>query len=175
MLNRLEQPTLPGTSMFAKTLIIAAFASMLANSAATPNISTTSPPVTLPIIQETTLAPILSPETPKMSALPRPRTFRVEAGPRRRWIVATAYSSTPDQTDDTPFTTASGTIVRDGIVAANWLPIGAYVRLPEIYGEKVFVVEDRMHPRFYERLDIWMPTREAAKNFGVKRVLVEVL
>ncbi|MDP3003980.1 MAG: hypothetical protein Q8N43_00505, partial [Candidatus Azambacteria bacterium] len=36
-------------------------------------------------------------------------------------VVLTAYSSTPDQTDDTPFITASNTRVRDGIVAANFL------------------------------------------------------
>ena len=39
---------------------------------------------------------------------------------RTRRVVATAYSSTPDQTDSTPFTTASGTQVRDGIIAANF-------------------------------------------------------
>ena len=33
------------------------------------------------------------------------------------WVVITGYSSTPDQTDSTPFITASGTYVEDGIVA----------------------------------------------------------
>src|SRR5437868_1496729 len=35
----------------------------------------------------------------------------------------TAYSSTEDQTDDSPFITASGAHVADGIVAANFLPL----------------------------------------------------
>ena len=39
------------------------------------------------------------------------------------WV--TAYSSTPEETDDTPRITASGGEVRDGIVAANFLPFGA--------------------------------------------------
>lgn len=94
-----------------------------------------------------------------------------------RWsltIPITAYSSEPWQTDDTPFITASGTHVRDGIVAANFLPIGTKVRIPEIYGEKVFVVEDRMNARYYYHLDIWMAETPDAKAFGRKHLKVEV-
>src|SRR3989338_7593532 len=36
-------------------------------------------------------------------------------------VVVTAYSSTTWQTDDSPLITASGTNVREGIVAANFL------------------------------------------------------
>src|ERR1035437_4024557 len=39
-------------------------------------------------------------------------------------VIATAYSSTADQTDDTPFLTASGKNVKDGIIASNLLPFG---------------------------------------------------
>ena len=87
----------------------------------------------------------------------------------------TAYSSTPDQCDDTPFITANGTYVHDGIVAANWLKFGTRVRLPEVFGDKVFVVADRMHPRFDDRLDVWMETREQAIDFGFQQLTVEVL
>jgi 3D (Asp-Asp-Asp) domain-containing protein len=91
-------------------------------------------------------------------------------------VSVTAYSSTPDQTDSTPFITANGSHVRDGIIAANFLPFGARVRFPDLFGDKVFTVEDRMHQRFKYRADIWMETRQAARNFGVKRnVLIEVL
>lgn len=90
-------------------------------------------------------------------------------------VPATAYSSTPDQTDDTPFITASGTRVRWGVVAANFLPLGTQIRLPDYYGEQIFVVEDRMNDRYDYRLDIWMETREQAKQWGIKRVRVEVL
>lgn len=89
-------------------------------------------------------------------------------------VAVTAYSSTPDQTDSTPFITANGTHVKDGIVAANFLPFGAKIKLPEVYGDKVFTVEDRMNKRYYYRLDIWMPTREAAKQFGVQYLEVEI-
>jgi 3D (Asp-Asp-Asp) domain-containing protein len=87
----------------------------------------------------------------------------------------TAYSSTVDQCDDTPFITANGTHVHDGIVAANWLRFGTRVRIPEAYGDKVFVVADRMNPRFDNRLDIWMAERSDAVKFGLQRLEVEVL
>lgn len=74
----------------------------------------------------------------------------------RRGVVVTAYSSTPDQTDGSPFTTAMGSQVRDGIIACNFLPFGTKVRLPEFSGDKVFVVEDRMAKRNSHKLDIWM-------------------
>jgi len=87
----------------------------------------------------------------------------------------TAYSSTPDQTDSTPFYTANGTYVHDGIVAANWLKFGSRVRIPEMFGDKVFVVADRMHPRFDNRMDIWFESREDAVQFGLRHLTVEVL
>lgn len=90
-----------------------------------------------------------------------------------RMIKVTAYSSTPDQTDDTPFITASGTFARDGIAAANFLPLGTKIRLPEAFGEKIFVVEDRMKRN--NLLDIWFPTREEAMEFGVKNLKMEIL
>jgi 3D (Asp-Asp-Asp) domain-containing protein len=90
-------------------------------------------------------------------------------------VLATAYSSTPDQTDSTPFITANGKVVHDGLVAANFLPFGTKLRLPEVYGDKVFTVNDRMHPRFSNRLDVWMKSREEARRFGAKTVKVEIL
>lgn len=90
-------------------------------------------------------------------------------------VPITAYSSTPDQTDDTPFITASGTRTRDGVIAANFLPIGTKVRIPTVYGEKVFVVEDRMNSRYWKRMDIWMATRSEALRFGLRTLPVEII
>ncbi len=91
-------------------------------------------------------------------------------------IIATAYSSTPDQTDDTPFITASGKVVSDGIIASNALAFGTKVKLPKLFGDKIFVVEDRMHQKFSsDHIDIWMPTRESAQNFGIKETIMEIL
>lgn len=90
-------------------------------------------------------------------------------------VVASAYSSTIDQTDSTPFITAHGTHVRDGIMATNFLPFGTIVRIPDVFGEKTFVVEDRMHTRFSDRVDIWFPTRAEALEFGLQRVTIEIV
>ena len=116
----------------------------------------------LVLTQTNTLLPVTSPLGPERIV----DTMRV---------TITAYSSTPDQTDDSPFTTASGKRVRDGIVAANMLPLGTKIKIPELYGDKVFVVEDRMHARNYGKVDIWFPSRGEAKYFGVKIATIVVL
>ncbi len=91
------------------------------------------------------------------------------------WVPVTAYSSTPDQTDSTPFITASGTGVREGVVACNFLRFGTKVRFPQLYGEKIFVVEDRMAVRNSHKMDIWFVSRDQAKQFGIKIAKVEIL
>jgi len=65
--------------------------------------------------------------------------------------------------------------VRDGIVAANFLPFGTEVRIPELFGDKVFVVKDRMHRRKTNFVDIWMPSKQLAKEFGIHQTDIEVL
>jgi len=116
----------------------------------------------LVVTQANTLLSLSSPLGPERVA----KTLRV---------FVTAYSSTPEQTDDTPFITASGKQVRDGIVATNLLPLGTKIKIPEIYGNRVFVVEDRMNPRNDQHVDIWFPTYWEARYFGVKRASVVVL
>jgi len=91
-------------------------------------------------------------------------------------VVVTAYSSTPWETWGDPFITAAGTGVRKGIVANNLLPFGTKVRLPEIYGDKIFVVEDRMNSRKgYYHVDVWFSSYQEALSFGAKRTYIEVL
>ena len=114
------------------------------------------------MVQASSLLPISSVQDPSRTV----RTLKV---------LVTAYSSTVDQTDDTPFITASGKHVRDGIVATNVLPMGTRIRLPQLYGDRIFVVEDRMHPRKGYQVDIWFPEYWQAKNFGVKTTHIEVL
>jgi 3D (Asp-Asp-Asp) domain-containing protein len=93
-----------------------------------------------------------------------------------RKIFVTAYSSTPDQTEGDPFITASGARVYDGTLAANFLPFGTKVRLPEVFGDKIFTVEDRMNARFRDtRIDIWFPDRSSAKEFGIQETIMEIL
>lgn len=89
-------------------------------------------------------------------------------------VVATAYNSLPNQTDDTPFITASGTHVRPGVIAANFLPMGTLVKIPDYYGDQIFVVEDRMNQRYDKRIDIWMDGIHDARIWGVRTVAIEV-
>jgi 3D (Asp-Asp-Asp) domain-containing protein len=87
----------------------------------------------------------------------------------------TAYASTVGETDNTPFITANGTRVRDGIVATNLLPFGTKIKIPAFFGDKVFTVEDRMNARVKKGMDIWMPSREQALHFGANYADVMVL
>ena len=96
--------------------------------------------------------------------------------PKRVYTVAaTGYSSTPEETDHTPFITASGIHVRDGVIAANFLPFGTIIKIPELFGDKIFVVEDRMNKRYLFNIDIWFSEKGLAKEFGIKTVKIEIL
>ena len=91
-------------------------------------------------------------------------------------MVITAYSSTEDQTDDTPLTTASNKMVFDGLVANNMLAFGTKVRIPSLFGDKVFTVDDRMHSRKGKyHVDVWFPEYSQAKEFGAKIANIEIL
>jgi 3D (Asp-Asp-Asp) domain-containing protein len=130
---------------------------------------------TLIITQKNTLVSI---SNPLVIQKPKAKIIQ-ESEPRvinRIKMIITAYSSTPDQTDSTPFITASNSWVRKGIVANNWFPFGTRIKIPELFGDKIFVVEDRMHQRKGNyHVDIWFSSREEAINFGVERAYIEVL
>jgi 3D (Asp-Asp-Asp) domain-containing protein len=114
------------------------------------------------------------------AAVMAPLTLRLPSPSRpiitlKRLVAVTAYSSSLDETDDTPFITASGNHVREGVVATNFLPFGTLVQIPELYGNRIFVVEDRMHEKHQERIDIWMRTKEEAKLFGKKTARIVII
>jgi len=95
---------------------------------------------------------------------------------KRVRVIVTAYSSTPWETDGSPYTTASGAWVEEGIIANNMLAFGTKVRMPELFGDKVFVVQDRMSWRKGDyHVDIWFPSYWEALNFGAKRTYIEIL
>jgi len=100
------------------------------------------------------------------------KTYEIK---RTYTVSATGYSSEVWQTDSTPFTTASNTHVRDGVIAANFLPFGTLVRIPEIFGGKIFIVEDRMNSRYWFNVDVWFADTTVAKAFGRKTITIEVL
>ena len=47
-------------------------------------------------------------------------------------------------------------------------PIGTKVKIPALYGEEVFIVEDRMNRRYDVHMDIWMEETADARNFGLQ-------
>ena len=100
-------------------------------------------------------------------AISEPVYFKIEPLGRR---TITAYSSTPEQTDDTPLITASGETVRDGIVATNELPFGQKIMIEGI--DKIFEVVDRTNKRYNYRIDIWLPTTDEALRFGRQELMV---
>lgn len=132
-------------------------------------------PQSLPVnslaeIQRTTVAPT---PTEPVKQLPVVQDKPVK---KRMVVRASAYSSTVDQTDGDPFTAASGQKVHDGMIAMNGMPFGTKIRIPDHYGDKIFTVGDRMNKRWgTKKIDIWMPTRADAIQWGVRTVTIEIL
>lgn len=86
--------------------------------------------------------------------------------------VVTAYSSSPDETNSDPFITASGDRVRHGIVACSReFPFGSKF----LIDGQVYECLDRLSRKFDDRIDIWMPSKEAAISYGKRVLFVEVL
>jgi 3D (Asp-Asp-Asp) domain-containing protein len=92
-------------------------------------------------------------------------------------FVVTSYTSSVEETDDTPYVTASGTFVRPGVAASNVLPFGTKFRVPELFGDMVFVIEDRMNSRYNGKnwVDIWFDNKTEAQVFGKKVSEIEIL
>ena len=110
-------------------------------------------------------------ETRGFGELPEAET----AVPRRVVTMpVSAYTSRPEETDDTPFIGAAGTLMRPGVVASNYFPLGTKLRIPELYGNQIFIVEDRMNARYNKRMDIWMEDLSDARAHGVQYLEVEV-
>lgn len=94
-------------------------------------------------------------------------------------VSMTAYSSTVDQTDSSPCITADGFNVcennEENVVAANFLPFGTKIMIPELFGDRVFTVHDRMNARYHYKVDVWMKDRQSALKFGVKYATIVVV
>lgn len=91
----------------------------------------------------------------------------------------TGYNSDPRQTDDTPCLTANNfNVCQHGVedtVAANFLKFGTKIRIPEAFGNRIFVVRDRMNRRYPGSVDVWMLDHSDALSFGRKSLKIEIL
>ena len=116
------------------------------------------------LVEENSLLAVAEPSNPPSRVI---KKFKV---------IVTAYSSSPWETDQDPHITAAGTYTRDGVVANNLLPLGTRIKIPELFGDKVFVVEDRMSwKKGYYQVDVWLPSYQEALNFGAKTTYIEIL
>lgn len=102
----------------------------------------------------------------------------VQPIPEKMTIYVSAYSSTPEETDDTPCITANGYNLcehnLENVIACNFLPFGTKVVFHDLDPEKVYTVVDRMHERFNSRMDIWKKSKTEARKFGLKKLQVEI-
>lgn len=86
----------------------------------------------------------------------------------------TAYTSSVDETDDTPFETASGAQTGEGVIACP--PKYDFGTQVVIEGRQ-YTCEDRMNRRYHnqERFDIWVETKDEAFDWGVRELEIKVL
>jgi 3D (Asp-Asp-Asp) domain-containing protein len=112
-------------------------------------------------------------------------------------VRATGYNSQAAQTDSTPFITATGATTQLGIIAvsrdllADDIPYGSLVRLKDLgnyhdgrgYGkhqdfldeQEIFIVEDTLHWRKENQIDVWFPELSQAREWGVRQVELELV
>lgn len=113
----------------------------------------------------------------KITALDKDQDIPANKG--SRIVSLTAYNSEVGQTDGDPCTTANGFNVcshgKEDTVAANFLPFGTKIMIPDLFGDRVFVVRDRMNKRFSNKVDVWMLKRSDALKFGVRQSRIIVL
>lgn len=104
---------------------------------------------------------------------------RYKPGSGEIYITATAYTSSVAETDSTPCITADGYNVcqagEENIIATNFLPFGTKVKMPDLYGDREFIVHDRMNRRYSNRVDIWMKDHGDAIQFGKQQVKIVVV
>jgi 3D (Asp-Asp-Asp) domain-containing protein len=91
----------------------------------------------------------------------------------------TAYTSEVAQCDASPCITANGFNLcannQEDVIAANFLKFGTKVRIPELFGDRVFTVQDRMNRRFPSHVDVWMKDYDQAIEFGTQAAKIEIL
>lgn len=169
-------PTVKATVTTAKSTPVKAVAK-------TPAVKTTATKTTT--TAKTTKTTTATAAQARQNAIARvQQSTAVRATGRTAVVRATAYNSLPNQTDATPFITATGTRTRFGVIALSRdllrvFPYGTRVRIEDLSGQynnllrnQIFVVEDTMHPRKANTIDIWMSSRSQALQWGARNVRI---
>lgn len=151
-----------------------------------------APPVTLNL--ELSPSAELLPKAKPAASRPTPRSGPVEQP--RFTLRATGYNSYVNQTDASPHVTSIGVKTHFGIIAVSRdllsrdIPYGSLVRLVDLGGfyggrgsgkfqkmldaQGLFEVADTLNPRKREQIDVWFPKLSQARDWGVRRVGLEV-
>ncbi len=161
------------------------------------SVATTVPkPAPKPVVAAKPKPPAPKPVAVKPAPKPSP-VVRATSSRSLLTITAksTAYNSLANQTDSTPFVTATGARTRFGVVALSRdllrrIPYGSIVRIEDLgnwgngrgrgtYNRMLagvnFVVEDTMNARKRNTVDVWMPTRRGAIQWGARQIRVTVI
>jgi len=95
-------------------------------------------------------------------------------------VTATAYNSVPSQTQGNPVIAAWGDSLKPGMrsiaVSRNLIALGLKHNTPiKIEGfDSIFLVKDKMHSRWRNRIDIYMGTDvQKAKTWGRKKLTIQ--
>lgn len=95
-------------------------------------------------------------------------------------VTATAYNSLPYQTNEAPTITAWGDTLKPGVrslavsrdLIAKGLKYGTMVRIDTF--PDTFYINDKMHPRWKNRIDIYMGKQiDTALNWGKRKIFIE--
>ncbi len=95
-------------------------------------------------------------------------------------VKVSAYNSVRSQTDGQPNIAAWGDTLKPGMrcvaVSRDLIPLGLGHNTPiKIVGiDSIFLVKDKMHPRWKNQIDIYMGEDvEKAKNWGKRKLVVQ--
>ncbi len=112
-------------------------------------------------------------------------------------LKATGYNSLESQTDSTPEITATGAKTKFGVIAVSRdllsddIPYGSLVKIKDLGNyyngrgagrfqdilddQGYFIVEDTMHQRKRQQIDVWFPKKSQALRWGIRQVELEVV
>lgn len=93
-------------------------------------------------------------------------------------VTITGYSSSVEETDDTPFITADGSTVKHGYIAVSddlYKTGWTFGKTVLIQGMGTFVIKDRMNNRISKTIDIWYDSKNKAIKNGSKKATAMLL
>lgn len=100
--------------------------------------------------------------------------YNAPLGHTKITAIVTAYTSSVDETDDTPFITASGERTQIGTIACpSKYDFGTVV----VIEGRQYKCSDRMNKRYrdQERFDVWVLTKAEAFEWGIKELNIKII